>query len=143
VPRLSATVLRADDSLDVAVDVANTGSIAGDQVVQLYIRDDVASVTRPVKELRGFQRVQLAPNEARTLHFVIRDQALAFYDTSMTRVVEPGTFTVFTGDDAVHASQAQFQFETTNGAAVRVPERCEEPPGAGALNFRSPSNSLP
>jgi beta-glucosidase len=109
------------------VDVANAGSVAGDLVVQLYIRDDVASVTRPVKELRGFQRVQLAPHESRTVHFVIRDQALAFYDTSMTRVVEPGTFTVFTGDDALHTSQAQFRFETPNGASLPVAARCERP----------------
>jgi beta-glucosidase len=127
VPRLSATVVRAGDSLDVAVDVANAGSVAGDLVVQLYIRDEVASVTRPVKELRGFQRVQLAPHESRTVHFVIRDQALAFYDTSMTRVVEPGTFTVFTGDDAMHTSQAQFRFETPNGASLPVAARCERP----------------
>jgi len=123
-PRLSATALRPGDSLDVAVEVANTGSVAGDQVVQLYLRDDVASVTRPVRELRGFERVQLAPHESRTVHFIVREQALAFYDTSMTRVVEPGTFTVFTGDDAVHTSLAQFRFETANGAPVRVPERC-------------------
>lgn len=127
VPRLSATILRPGDSLDVTVDVANAGSVAGDQVVQLYIRDDVASVTRPTRELRGFQRVQLAPHESRTVHFVIRDQALAFYDTSMTRVVEPGTFTVSTGGDAVHTSQAQFRFDTPNGNPLRVPERCDGP----------------
>jgi beta-glucosidase len=125
-PRLSATILRPGDSLDVAVDVANAGSIAGDQVVQLYLRDDVASVTRPVRELRGFQRVHLAQHESRTVHFTIGDQALAFYDTSMTRVVEPGTFTVFTGDDAAHTSQARFRFETTNGASLPVPDRCDQ-----------------
>jgi beta-glucosidase len=122
--------LRPGDSLDVAVDVANTGSVAGDEVVQLYLRDDVASVTRPVKELRGFQRVHLAPHESRTVHFVIRDQALAFHDTSMTRVVEPGTFTVFIGNDAEHTSHAQFRFETPSGASLPVPERCEVPPAA-------------
>jgi beta-glucosidase len=132
-PRLSATVLRPGDSLDVAVDITNTGSIAGDQVVQLYIRDDVASVTRPVAELRGFQRVHLAPHESRTAHFMIRDQALAFYDTSMTRVVEPGTFTVFTGDDAAHTSHAQFRFETPNGMSLPVPVRCEDPRSSPAL----------
>ncbi|HWJ23901.1 MAG TPA: glycoside hydrolase family 3 N-terminal domain-containing protein, partial [Gemmatimonadaceae bacterium] len=86
-PRLSASVLRPGDSIDVAVDVANTGSVAGDEVVQLYVRDDVASVARPVQELRGFRRVHLAPGERRTVHFAIGVQALAFYDTSMTRVV--------------------------------------------------------
>jgi beta-glucosidase len=124
-PRLSATVLRPGESLDVAVDVTNTGAVAGDEVVQLYIRDDVASVVRPTEELRGFERVHLAPHETRTVHFTIGEQTLAFYETSMTRVVEPGTFTVLTGNDAVHVSQAQFRFETKNGGAARVPERCD------------------
>jgi beta-glucosidase len=124
-PRPSAAVLRPGDSLDVAVDVTNTGSVAGDEVVQLYVRDDVASVTRPVQELRGFRRVRLAPRESRTVHFTIGEQALAFYDASMTRVVEPGTFTVLTGDDAAHTSPARFRFETHDGKPVPLPERCE------------------
>ena len=124
-PRLSARVLRPGESLDVIVDVANTGAVAGDEVVQLYIRADVASVVRPVEVLRGFERVHLAPHESRSVHFTITEQSLAFYDTSMTRVVEPGTFTVLTGNDAAHTAQAQFRFETTNGAPVRVQERCD------------------
>jgi beta-glucosidase len=127
-PRLSATVLRPGDSLEVTVDVANTGSVAGDEVVQLYLRDDVASVTRPVQELRGFQRVHLAPRESRTVHFVIGEQALALYDSSMTRVVEPGTFTIWVGPDAAPASRAHFRFETADNASLPVSERCEEGP---------------
>jgi beta-glucosidase len=131
-PRLSATVLRPGESLDVAVDVTNTGTIAGDEVVQLYIRDDVASVARPVKELRGFQRVHLDPHEMRTVHFAIDEQALAFYDTSMTRVVEPGTFTVTIRGDADHASSVPFTYATTSGKPARVPEACAKarPPAA-------------
>jgi beta-glucosidase len=127
-PRLSATVLRPGDSLEVTVHVTNTGSVAGDEVVQLYLRDDVASVTRPVQELRGFQRVHLAPRESRPVRFVIGEQALALYDSSMTRVVEPGTFTVWVGPDAAPALRAQFRFETADGASRPVPERCEEGP---------------
>ncbi|HET7458520.1 MAG TPA: glycoside hydrolase family 3 N-terminal domain-containing protein [Gemmatimonadaceae bacterium] len=123
-PRLSASVLRPGDSLDVAVDVANTSAVARDEVVQLYVRDDVASVARPVRELRGFRRVHLAAGESRTVHFSIGEQALAFHDTSMTRVVEPGTFTVMTGGDAAHTSAARFRFETADGERVLVPERC-------------------
>jgi beta-glucosidase len=123
-PRLSASVLRPGESLDVALDLTNAGAVSGDEVVQLYIRDDVASVARPVQELRGFQRLHLAAHETRTVHFTIDEQSLAFYDTSMTRVVEPGTFTVFTGGDVEHASRAQFTFATASGAAVRVPEGC-------------------
>jgi beta-glucosidase len=142
-PLLSAPVLRPGDSLDVAVDVTNTGSVAGAQVVQLYLRDDVASVTRPVAELRGFQRVHLAPHETKAVHFAIREQALAFYDTSMARVVEPGSFTVFTGDDALHTSQAQFRFETPNDAPARMSERCEDLQGAASASSRPPQDQLP
>ena len=120
--------MRPGETLDVAVEVTNTGTIAGDEVVQLYIRDDVASVARPVQELRGFQRVHLVPREMRTVHFPIDEQSLAFYDTSMTRVVEPGTFTVFTGIDAEHRSSMPFTFATATGAPVRVPERCAADP---------------
>jgi beta-glucosidase len=132
-PTLNAKVLRPGESLDAAVDVTNTGTVAGDEVVQLYIRDDVASVARPVQELRGFQRVHLDPHETRTVHFTIDEQALAFYDTSMSRVVEPGTFTVLVGGDAAHASRAQFRFESADGERVRVRRQCARPAaGAGA-----------
>jgi beta-glucosidase len=131
-PRLNTTVLRPGGSLDVAVDVTNSGAVAGDEVVQLYLRDDVASVARPVEELRGFERVHLTPHESRTVHFAIGEQALAFYDTGMTRVAEPGTFTVFTGDDAAQTTEAHFRFETTGGAAIPVPERCDGRAGAHA-----------
>ena len=123
-PRVSAPVMRPGDSLMVDVDIRNTGSVAGDDVVQLYLRDDVASVTRPIQELRGFHRVHLASGESRTVRFVLDADALAFYDTSMTRVVEPGTFTVMTGDDAAHTSQAHFELETPDGRSIAAPERC-------------------
>jgi len=131
-PRLSATVLRPGESLDVAVDVTNTGTIAGDEVVELYVRDDVASVARPVRELRGFQRLHLDARETRTVHFTIDEQALAFYDTSMTRVVEPGTFTVSIGSDVGAETTTSFRFETAGGAAQRVPERCASPVSTAA-----------
>jgi beta-glucosidase len=96
-PRLSATRIAAADSITVQVDVTNTGAVAGDEVVQLYLRDDVASVTRPVRELRGFQRLTLAPGQSRTASFTLRPDDLAFYDQRLRRVVEPGTFTVWVG----------------------------------------------
>jgi beta-glucosidase len=103
-PRLSATRIAAADSITVQVDVTNTGPVAGDEVVQLYLRDDVASVTRPVRELRGFQRLTLQPGETRTASFTLRPDDLAFYDQRMRWVVEPGAFTVWVGtssaDDA-------------------------------------------
>ena len=81
----------------VTVDVANMGRRAGDEVVQLYIRDRVSSVTRPVKELRGFERVSLGPGEKKTVTFTLGPEALRLTDESMTRVVEPGLFDVMLG----------------------------------------------
>ncbi len=88
---------RVGDSLVVSVEVANTGARAGDEVVQLYVRDDAASVTRPVRELKGFRRVTLRPGERQTVRFTLRPEHLAFYDAAMRRVVEPGAFTLWAG----------------------------------------------
>jgi beta-glucosidase len=81
----------------VTVDVTNTGTRRGDEVVQLYLRDVVSSVTRPTKELRGFERVTLAPGEKRTVTFVLGPEALSLVDRHMQRVVEPGRFEVMVG----------------------------------------------
>jgi len=86
----------------VSVDVTNTGEIAGDEVVQLYIRDRVSSVTRPVKELKGFERVTLEPGETRTVTFAITPDELSFLDAHMERIVEPGLFDVMVGTSSVH-----------------------------------------
>jgi beta-glucosidase len=123
-PRLSATTMRPTDSIRVEVDVTNTGDVAGDEVVQLYLRDDVGSVTRPVRELRGFRRIQLRPNETRTIPFTIGLDDLAFHDLAMMRVAEPGTFTVFVGGNSVDTQQAGFRLVTADGRAVRVPASC-------------------
>jgi len=80
-----------------AVDVTNTGAIAGDEIVQMYIRDDVSSVTRPVKELKGFSRIRLTPGETKTVQFAITQDKLSFLNEDLKRVVEPGTFTVMVG----------------------------------------------
>ncbi|MGH7526742.1 MAG: glycoside hydrolase family 3 C-terminal domain-containing protein, partial [Gemmatimonadales bacterium] len=118
-PRLSRTTIRATDTLVVEVEVSNGGSRAGDEVVQLYLRDDVASVTRPVKELRGFRRVTLQAGERRALSFTLRPDDLAFYDQRMNRVVEPGSFTVFVGGSSTAVQEARF--EVTNGARLGGP----------------------
>jgi beta-glucosidase len=92
--RVSATTIRPDGRLEVAVDVENVGRRPGDEVVQLYVRDVVASVTRPVQELKGFQRVTLAPGERRTLRFALASDHLGFLDREMKWVVEPGLFRI-------------------------------------------------
>ncbi|GGY84625.1 glycoside hydrolase family 3 C-terminal domain-containing protein [Pseudoduganella plicata] len=100
-PRLKKSSIGLADSTQVEVDVTNVGPVRGDEVVQLYIRDDVSSVTRPVLELKGFQRVTLNPGEKRTLVFDIRPSDLWFFNVDMKRVVEPGSFTIHVGPDSV------------------------------------------
>ncbi|MBD9437599.1 beta-glucosidase BglX [Pseudoxanthomonas sp. PXM03] len=109
VPVVSSATLKPDAlEQQVSVRVTNTGKRAGDEVVQLYVRDDVASITRPVKQLRGFQRVSLQPGEAKTVTFTLGFDDLAMYDARMQQVVEPGTFTVFVGGSSDRTQQATF-----------------------------------
>jgi beta-xylosidase len=84
----------------VSVDVINTGLLPGDEVVQLYIRDEVSSVTRPVKELRGFRRITLAPGETKTVEFLLGFDELSFLNRTMRQVVEPGPFKIMAGGNS-------------------------------------------
>ncbi len=81
----------------VTVEVTNTGKMAGDEIVQMYIRDEVSSLTRPIKELKGFTRIHLAPGETKTVQFPITPEKLSFLNEDMKRVVEPGTFSIMVG----------------------------------------------
>lgn len=96
-PVPSANTIAAGQGLTIRVSVTNTSDVPGDEVVQVYLRDDVSSVTRPVKELVGFQRITLAPGETRNVEIAIRPDAFAFWDRDMKRTVEPGTFTIMVG----------------------------------------------
>ena len=100
-PRFAKPVIGVADSVQVSVDVANTGARAGDEVVQLYVRDEAASVTRPVIELKKFVRVTLAAGERRTVQFTLTPTDLSVWNLAMKRVVEPGIFTVSSGPDSV------------------------------------------
>jgi beta-glucosidase len=107
-PQLSAPSIVATGKLTVSVEVENTGRRAGDEVVQLYIRDLVASMTRPVKELKGFQRVSLQPGEKRRVEFVLGPEQLGFWNREMRYVVEPGEFQVMVGANSVDVLEAKF-----------------------------------
>lgn len=96
-PRLSASTIAIGDSVRVCVDITNSGTIDGEEVAQLYIRDDYSSATRPVKELKGFERIALKAGETKTVSFLITPESLAYYDAQMRYGVEPGTFTVMVG----------------------------------------------
>jgi beta-glucosidase len=105
---VSRATLLGTESLTVTVDITNTGTHAGTEVAQLYLRDDAASVTRPVRELRGFRRVTLQPSEKQTLTFRLGPDDLAFYDRDMRRVVEPGGFTVWAGGSSAATLETRF-----------------------------------
>ena len=93
-------------SVTISVDVTNRGRRAGDEVVQLYVHDPIASVTRPVQELRGFQRLHLEPGECRTVTFRLAVSQLGFHDRDMRFVVEPGTIEVQVGASSADIRQA-------------------------------------
>lgn len=95
--RLEEETIRRNGSTRAMADLTNTGTRDGTEVVQLYVRDLVSSVTRPVKELKGFTRVQLRPGETRTVALDITPELLAFYDAAMNRVVEAGDFAIMVG----------------------------------------------
>ncbi len=105
-PRLSAPKIGIAGTVTVAVDVTNTGQRAGDEVVQLYVRDQVSSVARPIIELKGFERVTLAPGERKTVQFALGPDAFRFFDINMREVVEPGLFDISVGPDSAHLKTA-------------------------------------
>ncbi|GAA4729012.1 glycoside hydrolase family 3 N-terminal domain-containing protein [Flavisolibacter ginsenosidimutans] len=96
-PKLSSSTMKKNGTVTVSVDVKNTGNRRGAEVVQLYIRDEYASVPRPVKELKGFEKVWLEPGQSKKVTFGIFPEALSFYDKDMKWIVEPGDFTIMVG----------------------------------------------
>ncbi|MBA3849588.1 MAG: beta-glucosidase BglX [Opitutus sp.] len=109
--RLSSPVLRDGGVLTITVRVANTGARTGEEVVQLYVRDRVGTLTRPVRELKGFRKIELAAGEAREVEFALGPADLAFWRGDMTFGAEPGDFDVFVGPDATAKLTASFRLE--------------------------------
>jgi beta-glucosidase len=107
--QLSAQSIQANGKLTVSVQVENVGKRTGDEVVQLYIRDVAASVTRPVKELKGFQRVTLKPGENRRVEFLLTSEQLGFWNREMRFVVEPGEFKVMVGPNSEDLIETKFE----------------------------------
>lgn len=99
-PQVSASTIRGGEGVTVTVAVTNSGTMAGDEVVQVYLRDNISTVTRPVKELVGFQRVTLQPGETRNVAITVRPDSFAFWNRDMQRVVEPGEFTLMVGPNS-------------------------------------------
>ena len=106
--RLSSTELEGHDSLVVSVTITNTGDHDGEEVVQLYTRDLVGSLTRPVKELKGFRKVRLDSGESLEVSFTLTVEDLKFVNGNLEKVAEPGEFKVFVGPDSETVNEATF-----------------------------------
>jgi beta-glucosidase len=107
--QLETPVIDTDGALTVSAVITNTGERVGTEVVQFYVRDLVASVTRPVKELKGFQRIILQPGEAQTVRFEVPVRELGFWGPDMRYVVEPGAFKVWIGPNSVEGLEGDFE----------------------------------
>ena len=107
--QLSDARITPNGQLKVSADVQNTGKRAGDEVVQLYIRDVAASMVRPVKELKGFKRITLKPGESQHVEFTLGPEHLGFYNREMKYVVEPGEFKVMVGSSSEDVIEKSFE----------------------------------
>jgi len=99
-PKLEKATINSGENAVVMVEVTNTGKVAGQEVVQLYLRDKVSSVTRPMKELKGFEKIALQPGETKTIKFTLTPEELSLWDINMKWVVEPGEFEIMTGNSS-------------------------------------------
>ena len=111
--RVSAHDIGLDDNVTISAELTNVGDVAADEVVQLYARDVVASITRPVKELKGFRRVRLEPQETVTVDFELHTSDLMFYGRDMQPTVEPGEFHVWIGGSSTTELRSEFRIVTS------------------------------
>jgi beta-glucosidase len=109
--KITKPKIKANEETTVTVDVTNTGKMRGDEIAQMYIRDEMSSVTRPVKELKDFARSSLAPNETKRVTFKITPSKLAFYNREMKRIVEPGTFQIMVGGSSAKLVNQQLEVQ--------------------------------
>jgi beta-glucosidase len=107
--KVSPEKVEMDQTVTVQAQVTNTGARAGDEVVQLYVRDLLGSVSRPVKELKGFERIHLEPGEKRLVAFSLKAEDLAFYDREMNLTTEPGEFQVWVGPNSAEGLEGRFE----------------------------------
>lgn len=109
--KLSTNQIAMDGSLDVTVAIKNSGNYDGKEVVQLYIRDVIGSVTRPVKELKGFQKIEIKKGQTKTVNFKLTVEDLKFYNYNLDFVAEPGQFEVFVGTNSDTTMKAEFELK--------------------------------
>jgi beta-glucosidase len=109
--RLSKTSVSGTEGLDATITVTNDGNYDGEEVVQLYLHDKVASITPPVKELKGFQKIFLKKGESKDVVFNINHSDLIFYDTDLKLIAEPGDFDVMIGGNSRDVKSATFELK--------------------------------
>ena len=114
--------VNAGGTLDISLTIKNTGKVLGDEVVQFYVRDEYASMPRPVKELKGFTRVTLLPGEIKQISFHFPVNQMAFYDVDHKLILEPGTFKVMIGSSSA-TIRLEDSFEVRGNAPVEIKER--------------------
>ncbi|NWN49294.1 beta-glucosidase BglX [Pseudomonas sp. MAFF 301514] len=124
-PQLSSSRLSSSQTLTVRTNVTNTGPRAGDEIVQLYLRDNVASVTRPVRQLRGFRKVHLRPGQTQQVVFTLDENDFAVLDAGFEPRVEAGTFTLFVGGDSTTDNRAHF--EVTDSRKLSISSQSVSP----------------
>lgn len=110
-PKVNKTKIKTSETLEVSVTVTNTGKVAGSETVQCYIRDLVADISRPVKELKGFEKITLAAGEKRTVVFKLTENELAYWNADAKRKADPGKFKVFTGGNSRDVQEVEFELE--------------------------------
>ncbi len=98
--KLSSQKIGKTENIRISADIRNSGKVAGAEIIQLYIHDKIASVVRPVKELKGFDKINLKPNETKTVTFELTPELLSMYDIDMNFIVEPGEFKVMIGSSS-------------------------------------------
>jgi beta-glucosidase len=103
--------LKGENTVDVSVEVTNVGSVAGEEVVQLYLNDKVASIVRPVKELKGFKKIILEPSEKQKVTFTLSEKELGFYDNKGNFLVEAGEFSVMVGTSSIKGLSGNFEIK--------------------------------
>lgn len=109
IPKMDRTKINKNESVQVSIDITNSGKKAGEEVVQLYISDKVSSATRPVKELKDFTRVSLQPGETKTVKFTITPDKLEYYNLSLEKTIEPGEFEVLIGPNSEELKGVSFE----------------------------------
>ena len=118
--KLSNILLNPGQTLTASVTVTNTGKVEGVEIVQLYIRDVVGSISRPMKELKGFQKIALKAGESKMVEFKINTDDLRFYNSNLQQVVEPGDFKLFIGGNSRDVKETNFKFAELLKATIKV-----------------------